>query len=388
MNIRELAGLDIDEYKLVSIIGQGGMSAVYKAYQEELDRDVAIKILSDELARDPNYIKRFQGEAKMAASLEHAHIVPVYDVGVQDDLSYVAMRLLKSTLTDKMYAPHPMSMNDVLVMLEQVAKALDYAHSKGIVHRDVKPSNIMFDDSKTAYLVDFGIAKATQQADTGLTAEHMVLGTPSYMPPELWRGDAPIGASDQYALAVLVFQVLTGELPFRADTPSAVMYKHLNDEPPLATKLNPNLPFAVSDVIKRALHKDPNRRYPLVSNFINALNQAITKPAKALKTQERKAVPDAPVYSMPTVTKQPVIENTVPNQVAPRPTQVPQQPIIPPSQALRPASRPLPRPSRPKKKNKANTVMVQMMSGGIIGIGFILLFMIIALGAILYLFAP
>src|SRR5690606_26830011 len=134
MNIRELAGLEIDEYKLVSIIGQGGMSAVYRAYQEELDRDVAIKILSDQLAHDPNYIKRFQSEAKMAASLEHAHIVPVYDFGVQNDLSYVAMRLLKSTLTDKMYATQVMSMSDVLVMLEQVAKALDYAHSKGIVH--------------------------------------------------------------------------------------------------------------------------------------------------------------------------------------------------------------------------------------------------------------
>ncbi|GAB5491729.1 MAG: hypothetical protein Phog2KO_19440 [Phototrophicaceae bacterium] len=387
MNIRELAGLEIDEYELVSIIGQGGMSAVYKAYQEELDRNVAIKILSDDLARDPNYIKRFQGEAKMSASLEHAHIVPVYDFGVQNELSYVAMRLLQNTLTDKMYAPHPMSMNDVLVMLEQVAKALDYAHSKGIVHRDVKPSNIMFDDSKTAYLVDFGIAKATQQTDTGLTAEHMVLGTPSYMPPELWRGESPIGASDQYALAVLVFQVLTGELPFRADSPSAVMYKHLNDERPLASKINPNLPAGVSKVIKRAMDKDPNRRYPLVSNFVNALNQAIMKPVTAVETQERKAVPDAPVYSMPTATKQPIIENTVPNQVAPRPTQVPQQAVVPPSQALRP-SRPLPRPRRSKKQNKANTVMMQVMSGGIIGIGIILVLMIIALGVVLYLFAP
>ncbi len=378
MNIRELAGLEIDEYKLVSIIGQGGMSAVYRAYQEELDRDVAIKILSDQLAHDPNYIKRFQSEAKMAASLEHAHIVPVYDFGVQDDLSYVAMRLLRSTLTDKMYATQVMSMSDVLVMLEQVAKALDYAHSKGIVHRDVKPSNIMFDDSNTAYLVDFGIAKATQQTDTGLTAEHMVLGTPSYMPPELWRGESPIGASDQYALAVLVFQVLTGELPFRAESPSAVMYKHLNDEPPIASKVNPNLPSAVGDVIKRAMHKNPNRRYPLASNFINALHQAMTNPPSAVETQEREAVPDKS-YSVPTVLKQPSVRNTVPNQVAPRPPQ-PQPAILP--------SRPLPRQRRPRKQNRANTVMVQMMSGGIIGLGIILILMIIGIAVALYVFAP
>lgn len=381
MNIRQLAGLDIDEYKLVSLIGQGGMSAVYRAYQEELDRDVAIKILSDQLAEDPNYIKRFQSEAKMAARLEHSYIVPVYDFGVQDNLSYVAMRLLNNTLTDKMYASQAMSMNDVLMMLEQVAKALDYAHSKGIVHRDVKPGNIMFDDTRTAYLVDFGIAKATQQADTGLTAENMVLGTPSYMSPELWRGEAPIGASDQYALAIVVFQVLTGQLPFQADNPSAVMYKHLNEDVPVASQLNPNLSYAVADVIQRGMHKDPRKRYPLVSNFVNALTQAITTPTSAVATQERPAVPDSPDYSVAQFSGEPKMRETVPIQVVPRP---PQQ-----AQSNHPAgaSRQIPRPRRPRKQNRQNTVMMQVARGGIIGLGLILLLLIIGLAVAIYLFA-
>lgn len=383
MNIRQLAGLEIDEYKLVSLIGQGGMSAVYRAYQEELDRHVAIKILSDELAEDPNYIKRFQAEAKMAARLEHAHIVPVYDYGVQDNLSYVGMRLLDSTLTDKMYASQPMSMNDVLTMLEQVAKALDYAHSKGIVHRDVKPGNIMFDGTNTAYLVDFGIAKATQQADTGLTAEHMVLGTPSYMSPELWRGEAPIGASDQYALAIVVFQVLTGQLPFQADSPSAVMYKHLNEDAPVASQLNPNLSYTVADVIQRGMNKDPRQRYPLVSNFVNALTQAITTPVSAVATQERPAVPDEPVY----VSKEDTMRQTVPIQAVARPPQPQPMPVKQAAHASR-LSRQLPRPRRPRKQNRQNTIMMQMARGGIIGMALILLLLIIGLAVVIYLFAP
>ncbi|MGB7339156.1 MAG: serine/threonine-protein kinase [Phototrophicaceae bacterium] len=384
MNIRELAGLEIDEYKLVSIIGQGGMSAVYRAYQEELDRDVAIKILSDELAQDPNYIKRFQQEAKMSAALEHPHIVPVYDFGIQDELTYVAMRLLRSTLTDKMYASQAMSMNDLLVTLEQVAKALDYAHSKGIVHRDVKPSNIMFDDTKTTYLVDFGIAKATQQADTGLTAEHMVLGTPSYMSPELWRGDAPIGSSDQYALAVVVYQVLTGQLPFQADSPSAVMYKHLNEKPPIASQVNPHLSPAVDAVIHRGMHKDARQRYPLVSNFVNALTQAILNPASAVETQERPAVVEyVPELSAAELVDEPTMQQTVPIQAVPRPA-----PEVPAPSRQNPASRALPRPRRPKNKNRSNTVMMQVASGGIIGLGIILLLAIIGLGIALYIFSP
>jgi len=381
MNIRELAGLEIDEYKLVSIIGQGGMSAVYRAYQEELDRDVAIKILSDELTQDPNYIIRFQSEAKMAAALEHPHIVPVYDSGVQDGMSFVVMRLLRSTLTDKLYASQPMSMNDVLVMLEHVAKALDYAHSKGIVHRDVKPGNIMFDDTKTAYLVDFGIAKATQQADTGLTAKNVVLGTPSYMPPELWRGDTPVGASDQYALAIVVFQILTGQLPFTADSPSAIMYRHLNDSAPDASELNPNLPAAVSDVLKRGMHKDPHQRYPLVSNFVNALTNAMTMPPDKLKTQEHQAVPDyAPPVPIAEMVDEPTMRQTVPVQAVPRQPQ-PQYQQNQPSRAV-------PRQRRPRKKNQSNTVMVQLASGGIIGLAIILLLLIIGLAVAIYMFAP
>jgi eukaryotic-like serine/threonine-protein kinase len=370
MNIRELAGVQIDEYHLKSIIGEGGMSAVYRAYQEELDRNVAIKVLSDKLSADPNYIKRFQQEARTAASLEHVHIVPVYDYGVYEGMSYVVMRLLGDNLSQRLHGSQPISMNDVIPMVEQIARALDYAHSRGIVHRDVKPSNIMFDDSGTAYLVDFGIAKA-MQGDSGLTMENMVMGTPPYMSPEQWRDEGVGAASDQYAFAVVVFQVLTGRLPFQAETAPQWMYKHINEKPPLATEFNPSLSPAVAEVLNRALHKDAKRRYPLVSNFSNALARAITNPSTAGDTQERKAVV-SPAPAAQTVLRQPsvpVIKNT------PAPMRVP----------LKTPVKPLPMPQQRRKgKKQLDSGILYIVGGGLIGLILIFVLLLIVVGVVSY----
>jgi serine/threonine protein kinase len=370
MNIRELAGIQIDEYQLKGMIGEGGMSAVYRAYQEELDRYVAIKVLSDKLSADPNYIKRFQQEARMAASLEHVHIVPVYDYGVYEGMSYVVMRLLGDNLNKRLHASQPMSMNDVLPMVEQIARALDYAHSRGIVHRDVKPSNIMFDDTGTAYLVDFGIAKALQ-GDSGLTMENMVMGTPPFMSPEQWRDEGVGAASDQYAFAVVVFQVLTGRLPFSAETAPQWMYRHLNETPPLATEFNPALPPAAAEVLSRAMHKDAKRRYPLVSNFSNALARAITNPATVSDTQERKAVA-SPAPAAKTVLRQPsipVIKNTPP------PVHVP----------LKTPTKHLPIPQQRRKvKKQLSSGWLYVVGGGLIGLILIFILLLIVVGAVSY----
>jgi serine/threonine protein kinase len=372
MNIRELAGMQIDEFELVNLIGEGGMSAVYRAYQEELDRYVAMKILSEQLAKDPDYMTRFQQEAKMAASLEHPHIVPVYDFGIHQAMSFVVMRLLNHTLTDRLTASTPMILNDLIVMMEQIARALDYAHSRGIVHRDVKPSNIMFDESRTAYLVDFGIAKATQ-AETGLTAEHMVLGTPSYMSPEQWRGEGISSGSDQYAFAIVIFQALTGQLPFRADTPSQLMYKHLHDAPPSANTINPNLSPAVADVLNRAMDKNAARRYPLMSNFVNALKQTLT---------ERTVSP--PVISPQTTQVHQKVP--VPDRMQQEPVQATMQnPKLAQSQAHQPMM--LAQQNRPVAA-QGNTILMQVARGGVLGIGLIFALIIIAILVVLFLFAP
>ena len=381
MNIRELAGVKIDEYELKSMIGEGGMSAVYRAYQPELDRHVAIKLLSDKLAQDPSYIKRFQQEAKMAASLEHVHIVPVYDSGVFEDMSYVVMRLLQDSLNNRLQSGKAMPMNDVLLMVEQIARALDYAHARGIIHRDVKPSNIMFDDSGTAYLVDFGIAKAMQH-DSGLTMENMVLGTPAFMSPEQWRDENVGPASDQYAFATVVFQVLAGRLPFEADSPSQWMYKHINEKAPLANAINPSLSMAVAEVLARAMHKEAKRRYPLVSNFSNALSRAIANPNAAVSdTQERKAVSPA----AQTVLRQPVVPAPNRQPVVPVPQNNPptmrqplQKPISAPQAKIK-----LPRRSRGKGISSG---WIYVVGGGLIGLIIVFVLLLVVVGVVYYYF--
>ena len=192
MTLQDLTGQIFGQYELRQLIGVGGMGAVYRGFQANLEREVAIKVLSTAFASETGYVERFYREAKTAAALEHAHIVPVYDYGIQRDISYVVMRLLAGgTLAERVRfcrerersLPAP---GEVGELLRQVASALDYAHSQGVIHRDIKPSNIMFDQQGNAYLVDFGIAKL-MEATSSLTGTGVAMGTPIYMPPEQWR---------------------------------------------------------------------------------------------------------------------------------------------------------------------------------------------------------
>jgi WD40 repeat protein/serine/threonine protein kinase len=290
MNIQQLAGQTFDEYQLINLLGQGGMSAVYRAYHAELDRHVAVKVLSEQLSRDPEYIARFTHEAKTAASLEHPHIVPVYDYGTHENLSYVVMRVLNGgSLADKIREKQTLHPGQLIAMVDAIARALDYAHSRGIVHRDVKPGNILFDEQNTAYLADFGIAKA-MQASTSLTSDNIVLGTPAYMPPELWRGESLTAAVDQYALAVIVYTLLTGKQPFIGTTSEAYMYQHLNQQPIPANQAKAGISPAVAQVLQRALSKNPTDRYPRITNFSNAFQQAFTAPNAEVTVQSQMPV--------------------------------------------------------------------------------------------------
>lgn len=340
MDYKQLAGVELDEYSLVEIIGSGGMSAVYRTYQEELDRYVAVKVLSSQLANDTSYVARFNQEAKMAASLEHPHIVPVYDFGIHNEMMYVVMRLLTGgTLLDTMQGI-AMNKHEVMHILKAIAQALDYAHGRNIVHRDVKPGNIMFDTQGIPYLVDFGIAKATQQQDVELTANNMVMGTPIYMPPEQWKGEQPVPATDQYALAVIAYEMLTGSPAFAGTSAQNLMYQHINDMPKLAHQLNSALPKQVSDVLHRALSKHAGDRYPHISNFTNALGQALQQPVTP-ETIQHRAHETVEHRAVETVARQ-----TSPSQPpAQQPSLQPQQP-------------------RPSSDNK----MASMLGGGIVGL--------------------
>jgi serine/threonine-protein kinase len=280
MSIQNLSGQTLGQNQLKDLLGVGGMGAVYRAYQTSLQREVAVKVISSELAAEPDYVERFYREARTAAALGHAHIVPVHDYGVQGEISYVVMRLLTGgTLMDRLKqqadlgTPLP-SLVETADMLKQLASALDYAHSQGVIHRDIKPNNIMFDNQGSAYLVDFGIAKLMTSSRV-LTSSGMLIGTPPFMSPEQWRAEEVTPATDQYSLGVVAYTLVTGHVPFEAPTPHGMMYKHLNEVPAPPQSYRPETPKDVADVLNRAMAKTPEERFSTMTAFAQAFDQAI-----------------------------------------------------------------------------------------------------------------
>jgi serine/threonine-protein kinase len=277
MSIDNLSGQTFGQYELRDRLGAGGMGAVYRAYQKNLKREVAVKVISITLSQQSGYVERFLREAETSARLENAHIIPIYDFGTQGPLSYIVMRMLTGgSLTDRLQQrpDSTPSLGEIASLLGQLANALDYAHSQGVIHRDIKPSNVMFDHNGTAFVVDFGVAYLAQ-ATTALTGTGTTLGTPLYMPPEQWRNENLSAASDQYALAVMTYQLVTGRVPFIANTPFALMHLHLNEMPTPPQVARANVPEAVALVLQRALAKKPEDRFPNVTAFAQAFQRAI-----------------------------------------------------------------------------------------------------------------
>jgi len=281
LNIENLTGQVMGQYEVRDLLGIGGMGAVYRAHQAGLRRDVALKVLPPTLAQQQEFIERFSREAQTAAALEHPNIVPIYDYGTFGGLSYVVMRLLtggslaeRITYRLKNGGGLP-SLAEITDVLKGLAGALDYAHSRGVIHRDIKANNVMFDEQGTPFLVDFGIAKITSST-TGLTGTGVTMGTPSYMAPEQWRGESVTPATDQYALGIMTYHMLTGRLPFEATTPYALMHKHLNEEPTAPHVWRKEIPEAVQPVLAQALAKLPGQRFPSVKDFATAF-EASTK---------------------------------------------------------------------------------------------------------------
>ena len=254
-------------------LGSGGMATVYRARRQANGEIVAVKVILPNLANAAEFVARFRREARLMTSLDHPHILPVYDFGVQDGVIYLVMRLMKSSLSHKIVTG-PLSLSSAAGFVEQIASALDYAHSKGIVHRDLKPANVLLDTSGTAYLTDFGIAKWTEET-TGLTMTGMIIGTPGYMAPEQWRTEPVDPRTDVYALGVMLYEMLSGEMPFRAETPFSLMYRHLDEPPPAVTLINRRVPRAVDHVIRRAMAKIPSRRYPSAGALAVSLREIV-----------------------------------------------------------------------------------------------------------------
>ena len=267
-----------NRYEIIEKIGSGGMATVYKAKCHVLNRYVAIKILRDEFTTDEEFIKRFEVEAQSAASITHPNIVSVYDVGVDGNLYYIVMELIKGKtlkeiiVEEKGPLPWKWSVNIAI----QIASALEVAHRNHIIHRDIKPHNIIITEDGVAKVTDFGIAKAV--SNSTITAFGTTIGSVHYFSPEHARGGFTDEKSDLYSLGVVMYEMLTGKVPFDADTPVSVALKHMQEEPIPAKNINPNIPSAVNDVIMKALKKDSTLRYQNATEMLIDLKRALKDP--------------------------------------------------------------------------------------------------------------
>jgi serine/threonine protein kinase len=267
--------MNIGRYEVIEELGQGGMAMVYLARDPYIKRQVAVKVLPRQFTFEPEFRTRFQREAEVIAALEHASIVPVYDFGEYEDQPFIVMRFMSGGTLDHRLSTGPLPIPEIAALFERVGAAVDYAHSHGVIHRDIKPGNILFDSQGGTCLSDFGIAKIAEA--TSAFTKSGIIGTPAYMAPEQAQGEKLDGRSDIYSLGVVLFQTLSGELPFKATTPMGVALAHITQPVPSLLERRSDLPAGFEGVIRKALDKDPAKRFQTARE----LAQAITEVGKA-----------------------------------------------------------------------------------------------------------
>lgn len=267
-------GKTLGQYEITAYLGRGGMSTVYRARQASIGREVAIKILTEQHEPESPYLQRFQREVKTIAGLEHIHILPIYDFGTLDGYPYLVMRYLDGGSLNQLIRQRALEINEVERLITQICTALDFAHENGVIHRDMKPHNVLLDRQGNAYLCDFGIAK-TIGVDAGLTRDGEAVGTPSYMAPEQWQGLAVSPQTDIYSVGVMLYEMLTGHEPFQGDSLFALMYRHMNESPRPASLSRPGIPPMLDAIIDLAMRKLPAERYQTAGELAAAVHTAI-----------------------------------------------------------------------------------------------------------------
>ncbi len=295
------SGQMLGPYRIINQIGKGGMATVYKAYQASVDRYVAIKVLPSQLAESKEFAARFQQEARIIANLEHPHILPVFDYGESDGVAYLVMRYLDAgTLKDKMEAGRPLPIAEIDRIFTQLTDALSYAHSHGVVHRDLKPSNALIDSQGNIFLTDFGIAKLLESASPRLTQTDAILGTPAYISPEQAQSRPVDQRSDIYSLGIILYEMATGSVPFTADTPLAVLFKHIKDPLPLPSSLKPDIHPSIEKVILKALAKDPQDRFATAAEFLAAWKRALEE-KETVRAAPQPMPASVPTHLLPSI---------------------------------------------------------------------------------------
>ena len=345
-------GSRVAGYLLADLVGVGGMAVVFRAHDEGLGRTVALKVLAGNLAGDQAARERFTREARTVANVEHPHIIPVYAAGQADGLLYIAMRFVDGAdLHALIRRDGPLSPRRAAAFVSDMASALDAAHAVGVVHRDVKPANVLVDTRpgrpEHGYLTDFGVARVMRSTG-GLTIAGQFIGTPNYGAPEQINGAAVDGRTDQYALACVTYELLTGSVPFKREDPMMVLYAHAYADPPLLTAARPDLPSAVDAVLARGLAKLQDRRYDTCSDFADALREALGLEPYDPRRAADPGTTAGPVHPGPVhpgpAHPGPAING--PTAVAPSPTAImPDQPA--PTRTMTLPELPEPRPPAP-----------------------------------------
>lgn len=316
--MEDLTGKQFGPYQIVAPLGEGGMAAVYKAYQPSMERYVAVKVLPRQMAESEEFITRFKREARMLAQLQHPHILPVFDYGESDGYTYIVMSFVQSGTLADLLKTRRLSLPEIRRMMTQIGDALGYAHTRGMIHRDVKPSNVLLDERGNCLLTDFGLARMTEAVSARLTSSGAIMGTPAYMSPEQGAGTKLDGRSDIYSLGIILYEMITGQVPYSAETPIAIVFKHIQDPLPAARKLVPDLSEDLERVLLKSLAKKPEDRYQSAEDFVEAIQAAI--PAQAPTARP------APQATMVATPPPPLPGPSV--SVAPQPPAAPVAPIV------------------------------------------------------------
>ncbi|BCL83010.1 STKc_PknB_like and DZR domain-containing protein [Ktedonobacteria bacterium brp13] len=354
----DLIGTTLGNYRILETIGQGGMARVYKAHQENLGRDVAIKVLPPWYTADRSFVERFNLEARLVASLSHPNIVTVHDANEQNGHLYIVMQLVdggtfKHRLDHLQRASKMIDPTEVVSIFVQLADALSYAHAQGVIHRDIKPVNVLLDRSGRPILSDFGIAKVMASTKTHLTRPGAGVGTPEYMSPEQCQGGPVDGRADIYALGVMLFEAQTGRTPFISDNYPALAHSHIYEQPPRPRAVNPTIHPAIEHIILTALTKNPMQRYQTARDMAEALKHALTVmngtalphlttnyyTAQQMPTTMQPVTPYAPLQ--PPMQQQAQQQSQQPLPPMQQPQQPMQQPLPPNVQQQMPPAMPI-----------------------------------------------
>ncbi|MEO7145501.1 MAG: serine/threonine-protein kinase, partial [Bryobacteraceae bacterium] len=261
-----------ERYRIEGLLGQGGMGRVYKAYDKELDRTIALKVLQPELTTDPNAMQRFKQELLLASRISHKNILRIHDLGEADGVKFISMAYVEGKdLHHLLREEGKLSTPRAQKIAEQLCEALDAAHSEGVVHRDLKPQNILMGKDDHVYVSDFGLAKSLESTSAGMTRTGQFLGTPRYMAPEQVEAKPVDHRTDLYALGLILFEMVTGEDAFKGDSTLQIMYRRVKEKPPNPKQLNPEVPDNLARVTLRCLEREPARRYPNAKEILTDL---------------------------------------------------------------------------------------------------------------------